>query len=327
MEMAGMEVEEDSSQCRGHSSRIHHISFSSPSNPQILHSCSSDGTIRAWDTRTFTQVSLINAGQAVFSFSFGGPGDNLLAAGCNSQILFWDWRNKKQVACLEESHTQDVTQVQFVPDHQNKLVSASEDGLVCIFDTSGDINDDDHLESVINMETSVNKFGFFGEANQKLWCLTHIETLSIWDWEGPRKEVHFQDARSFASNSWSLDHVDYFADCHYSRENDRLWVIGGTYSGTLGFFPVSYSGMGSIGAPEAVLGGGHTGVVRSILPLSEIHSGTSRNHGIFGWTGGEDGRLCCWSSDQFSGTNHSWISSELVVKSSRTRIKNRHHPY
>lgn len=27
------------------------------------------------------------------------------------QILFWDWRNGKQVACLEESHMEDVTQV------------------------------------------------------------------------------------------------------------------------------------------------------------------------------------------------------------------------
>lgn len=27
------------------------------------------------------------------------------------------------------------------------------------------------------MGTSIGKVGFFGEANQKLWCLTHIETL------------------------------------------------------------------------------------------------------------------------------------------------------
>lgn len=31
-----------------------------------------------------------------------------------AQILFWDWRNKKQVACLEESHMDDVTQVRFL---------------------------------------------------------------------------------------------------------------------------------------------------------------------------------------------------------------------
>lgn len=36
----------------------------------------------------------------------------------------------------------------FVPSDKNKLVSASVDGLICTFDTVGDINDDDHLESV-----------------------------------------------------------------------------------------------------------------------------------------------------------------------------------
>lgn len=36
------------------------------------------------------QVSCISAGpsQEVFSFSFGGAGDNLLAAGCKSQVTF-----------------------------------------------------------------------------------------------------------------------------------------------------------------------------------------------------------------------------------------------
>lgn len=43
-------------ECRGHSSTINHISFSGPGNSHLLHSCSSDGTIRAWDTRTFNQV-------------------------------------------------------------------------------------------------------------------------------------------------------------------------------------------------------------------------------------------------------------------------------
>ena len=39
-------------------------------------------------------------------------------------------------------------QVHFVPGHPNKLLSASVDGLMCLFDTSGEINDDDHLLSV-----------------------------------------------------------------------------------------------------------------------------------------------------------------------------------
>lgn len=42
----------------------------------------------------------------------------------------------------------DCYQVHFVPGHNNKLLSASVDGLMCLFDTSGDINDDDQLDSV-----------------------------------------------------------------------------------------------------------------------------------------------------------------------------------
>ncbi|KAH7847489.1 hypothetical protein Vadar_026740 [Vaccinium darrowii] len=79
--------------------------------------------------------------------------ENCVALGRTAErkIFFWDWRTKKQIACLEESHMDDfsvVIMVQFVPDHQNKLLSASVDGLMCIFDARGSINDDDHLESM-----------------------------------------------------------------------------------------------------------------------------------------------------------------------------------
>lgn len=317
-------------ECRGHSDTVNGISFSGPSSPHVLHSCSSDGTIRAWDTRSFKEVSCISAGpsQEIFSFSFGGSSDSLLSAGCKSQILFWDWRNKKQVACLEDSHVDDVTQVHFVPHHQNKLISASVDGLICIFDTAGDINDDEHMESVINVGTSIGKVGIFGQTFEKLWCLTHIETLSVWDWKEGTNEANFEDARKLASDSWSLDHIDYFVDCHSAEEGEGLWVIGGTNAGTLGYFPVKYKGGAAIGSPEAVLGGGHSDVVRSVLPMSGMAGTTSKTRGIFGWTGGEDGRLCCWLSDDSSATSRSWMSSNLVLKSSRSHHKkNRHQPY
>jgi hypothetical protein len=116
--------------------------------------------------------------------------------------------------------------------------------------------------------------------------------------------------------------IDYLVDCHYSEEAKRLWVIGGTNAGTIGYFPVNYNGVAAIGSPEAVLEGGHAGVVRSVLPMSSMQRG-----GIFGWTGGEDGRLCCWLSDDSPQINRSWISSELIIKSPTTRKKSRHHPY
>ncbi|KAL9272755.1 WD repeat-containing protein [Drosera capensis] len=312
-------------ECRGHTGSINQVGFN---GVDLLCSCGSDGTVRAWDTRSFRQVSLINAGpnQEVFSFSFGGSG-NLLAGGCKSQILFWDWRTMKQIACLEECHVDDVTQVHFFPGDQNKLLSASVDGLMCTFDTTGDINDDEHLESVMNVGTSVGKVGFLGDKKKKLWCLTHIETLSIWDWREGRLEVDFQEARLLASENWSRDHVDYFVDCHSSGDDDNLWVIGGTNAGTIGYFPVSYSGRGLIGPCEAILEGGHSGIVRSVLPASytALHA---KKHGIFGWTGGEDGRLCCWLADNTtSDVSRAWMSSSLVMKSLKSCKNRRHQPY
>ncbi|ERN02221.1 hypothetical protein AMTRI_Chr02g265270 [Amborella trichopoda] len=318
-------------ECTGHSGTISEISFSYPSSSHVLCSSSVDGTLRAWDTRTFNQVSLLRSGpsQELFAFSFGGSSGNLLAAGSNAQILFWDWRIGKLVSCLEESHIDDVTQVLFAPNHQNKLISASVDGLLCTFDTDGQIDDDDNLESVMNLGTSIAKVGFFGETNQKLWCLTHIETLSIWDWELATQEADFQDARSSVSACWNLDQVDYFVDCHYSQADERLWAIGATNGGTLGYFPLNSNGTSRFfGTVDAVLEGGHSGVVRTIMPSSTGLGGSIGGRTIFGWTGGEDGRLCCWLSDEESTeTNRSWVSGSLAIKSPKSYRKRRHHPY
>ncbi|KAJ1282348.1 hypothetical protein BS78_03G044900 [Paspalum vaginatum] len=315
-------------ECKGHEGTIHEISFSAPLSPQVICSCSSDGTVRAWDTRNFNQVSLLRGGmsQEMFSFSFGGSSGNLLAAGSNAQVLLWDWRNSKQVACLEESHMDDVTQVKFTPNQQSKLITAAVDGLICVFDTDGDIDEDNHLLSVMNVETSVAKVGFFGNGYQKLWCLTHIETLSIWNWTDGAREMNMEDARSLATDRWNLDQVDYFVDCHYSQPDDQLWLIGGTTAGTLGYFPVRNDPAAAIGSAEAVLEGGHTGVVRTVYPAARTHQSLGQNKGIFGWTGGEDGRLCCWHSDEIIETNKSWISSSLVSKLQK-KTKSRHQPY
>ncbi|XP_022681209.1 WD repeat-containing protein 89 homolog isoform X2 [Setaria italica] len=300
-------------ECIGHEGTIHEISFSVPSSPQVICSCSSDGTVRAWDTRNFKQISLLrgSASQEMFTFSFGGSSGNLLVAGSNAQVLLWDWRTSKQVACLEESHMDDVTQVKFAPNQQSKLISAAVDGLVCVFDTDGDIDEDNHLLSVMNAETSVAKVGFFGNMYQKLWCLTHIETLSVWDWNDGSRELNMEDARSLATDKWNLDH---------------LWLIGGTSAGTLGYFPLRNDPAGAIGSVEAILEGGHTGVVRTVYPAAGTHESLGQNRGIFGWTGGEDGRLCCWRSDEIAETNKSWISTSLGLKLQK-KTKSRHQPY
>lgn len=94
-------------------------------------------------------------------------------------MICWDRRTNRQVAMLNECHTEAVTQVRFHPNKKEKLVSASVDGLMCVFDTKGDINDDEGMDSVMSVGTSVAKIGFYGKNCERLWCQTHIETLRI----------------------------------------------------------------------------------------------------------------------------------------------------
>ncbi|MCO5597046.1 hypothetical protein L7F22_051120 [Adiantum nelumboides] len=323
--------------CLGHTDTINDVLFPDVKVPQLFCSCSSDGSVRVWDTRMRQQVTLLHSQQSLelFSVSVGGSSSYLFAAGGKAKVLFWDWRTRKELACLEECHTEDVTQVRFHPTRKEKLVSASVDGLMCSFNTLGEINDDEGLDMVMGVGTSVGRIGFFGKSHEAIWCLTHIETLSIWDFEEGSKVADFGDTRSKASANWALPSADYLVYCHYSPGVERLWLIAGNNSGSLGYFPVSYSdnqangsnNTGVLGPASAVLDGGHTGVVRSVWSPSHCKDNPTEPAGLFCWTGGEDGRLCSWSEgDSDANRSHAWASKALVVRRSSHK-KPRNKPY
>ena len=56
------------------------------------------------------------------------------------------------------------------------------------------------------------------------------------------------------------------------------WCMG---SGTLGYFPIDYNSSAAFGSPEAILEGGHAGVVRTVLPVSSIHGTVAQSKDIF----------------------------------------------
>ncbi|GBG62907.1 hypothetical protein CBR_g34279 [Chara braunii] len=97
----------------GHEGTITDLCFPDPGNLHMLASCASDGTVRLWDTRSNQQCLQWTAeGKEEFeSLSFGGTTGNLLVAGANAKVIFWDTRSRKTVACLEECHMEPVTQV------------------------------------------------------------------------------------------------------------------------------------------------------------------------------------------------------------------------
>ncbi|KAF5203245.1 2-hydroxyisoflavanone dehydratase [Thalictrum thalictroides] len=72
---------------------------------------------------------------------------------------------KAEWSADSDTDTSEVAKVHCSPGHCNKLISVSVDGLMCTFDTEGNFNDDDHLESVEELLISSVKFSIFYSNN------------------------------------------------------------------------------------------------------------------------------------------------------------------
>ncbi|KAH7836231.1 hypothetical protein Vadar_033830 [Vaccinium darrowii] len=109
-------------------------------------------------------------------------------------IFIWDWRTKKQIACSEESHMDDVTQV-------------------------------------INVGTSVRKVGFFGESSLKLWHLTRIEILRSQHMSIMFKEECLPELseRPFTSNWWDKQWHLGLLPCELKRKRSN-WISRSCWS-------------------------------------------------------------------------------------------------
>eukprot|EP00798_Chlamydomonas_sp_ICE-L_P018394 gene18394-24866_t len=304
-----------SGELRGHQDKINDMKFLSPTEqPTILHSCSSDGTVRGWDMRSSQQVEEFKCQQELFSFS---ALDNVVAGGGQGEVLFWDRRNSSVgLASLADTHMDDVTQVKFHAASRH-VISASQDGLIAVHDTTRSLsNDDDSFVAALNLDTSVEELDTYGPLGERLWVRTGTESLHLWDWQRaivdakqgghaafaswPEARVTAAQAAGASSQASLFEEVDYLIGCHYDPSG-RLLMVAGTLAGNIGFFPLtetcseadtSMMTGASMGAPIMTLTGAHTDIVRSVQCWGDSLPG-----GICGISGGEDSQVCLWSTD------------------------------
>ena len=38
------------------------------------------------------------------------------------------------------------------------------------------------MQAALNIDNSVSRIGLYGTHSEKLWCLSHTETLHLWEW-------------------------------------------------------------------------------------------------------------------------------------------------
>jgi len=304
----------------GHTGTITSAQCSLEDEPHLLQTTSADGTVREWDLRTGQVARVFTAGnQEIACCTTSG---SLLAAGARDDILFWDRGTGKHISSFTDTHFQDVTQVKFHPVMRSAFISGSEDGLVAVFDTSGGLDEDEGFRAALNIDTAVAKLGFYGAGKgDKLWCCSGTETLHLWEWaaacddelqggNGPLGQS--LDARtkllglnvgtcgdgaaggSKGQEEQVTNAADYLIQCEYDSNTDELAVIAGNNTGFAALFPVVQPPNGATDVTldfrpaGAALEGGHTDIVRSLVWLN----GT----GPLWVSGGEDARVCVWSS-------------------------------
>ncbi|GMF09752.1 unnamed protein product [Phytophthora lilii] len=273
-----------------HNSSIHEV-WTSPTSPFQLASCSSDECVKLWDTRAALPAMVVPVGAEVWSLSVG-CGETLLAAGTDERALFYDVRTGRKLGEYGESHVDAITKVRFHPTHPAFVVTASEDGVVCFFDCRIP-DEDDALESILNVESAVSNIGFFGPQRENIFCLTGTETLDLWNLWTAERLHHYATIRDDC-NCNGLP-TDYLIDCVYDDNSNELFLMAGNHDGDMNAVNIG-TDAASAGKLQhaAALKGGHKACVRCLYYDPE-------NATLY--SGGEDTRLCKWTVPGTAGAS------------------------
>jgi len=111
-----------------------------PFHDRVFSSVGDDGLLVIWDTRVGKGVRAVDLhnGEAN-SISLSSHNETLLAVGLsNGMVSLLDLRNLEFPTSLIKGHSNSVRQVCFSPLRKELLASCADDGIICIWNLSGD---------------------------------------------------------------------------------------------------------------------------------------------------------------------------------------------
>lgn len=122
----------------GHTSSVEDLGWS-PSEATVFSSCSADGTVRIWDTRSRKRVSALSYTAAqcdVNVLSWNANVAYLLATGADDgRLSVWDLRSLKSVASLDW-HRAPITSLEWHPHDESVLAASGADDQTTLWDLS-----------------------------------------------------------------------------------------------------------------------------------------------------------------------------------------------
>jgi WD40 repeat protein len=183
--------------------------------------------VKKWDMKSGKNIFQGDFDNEIYSIDLCFD-DSLLAVGNGHDLYFYDLRqvssnlkNTKTLGQLNELHTDFITQINHIPNRPNLIVTAAEDGLLCIHDLLIS-NEDACTKYTLNIECPIRHFGFFGEDYDGIYVISAVETLSCWHYSSMQRLCHYSTIREDF-------HQDYLLNCLYHQ--DHLYLITGSYNG------------------------------------------------------------------------------------------------
>lgn len=345
----------------------------------VLAATANDGSLTLYDIRQRQQQTTTSAGagdttvatmewknmlrpdEEALTLSMGFDGNIAAVGSSKGKIHFFDVRSNQGIlGSYTQAHTDEVTRVRFQSSTTgvgggsggatytttSTLVSASEDGLACVFDTSQP-TEESAVTNILPVQAPIREVGFFGPSMDGIYCLTGSESMQLYHKDESmcrkdfglefRNHLNQQLAHNNNANNNSLQAatmgnrapftlapMKYLVDCHWDVAQQELLLLTGSASGDAALFQVGNQGV----TPRHYLHGGHRGVIRA-WQHSSSNSSSGHNNGTF-LTVGEDARMCEWSRTPSAAGGANGISQEacsmmvgssppIVVPSSRKR--------
>ena len=299
----------------------------SPSSPALI-ALSVDNTVQIWDIRVsslsnksvsslllppwkppkgYSDAAFLAAGQTAFGTDWGAGGDLIAIAAADSNVYLWDPRRGEVPAYVYADAHSDVDPVlhaRFVPGSESLLVTAGDDGVICLFDGSNGWDEDDALMAMLSQGDAIADIGFFGPSSEYLWLATGGQGLALWSLEEAESLVSVKDARGALSDAAGGRPVDVLVGAYYEPVQERLYVLAGDNSGSSFLTHVNIDSLDIVHS----LDGGHCDRIRAL-------SYAPATSNLF--TIGEDGLIVAWGSTPLVNHTPNILSSSSSTSTSR----------
>jgi WD repeat-containing protein 89 len=325
----------------------------------VLATSNNDGSLMLYDIRQQQQQQqhpalqmkgMMRPEEEALTLSIGFDGNIAAVGSSRGRIHFFDLRSNQGIlGSYAQAHTDEVTRVRFqgsgsggTQSTTSILVSGSEDGLACIFDTSQP-TEESAITNILSVQAPIRELGFFGPTSDAIYCLTGSESMQLYhkDESNCRKDFGIQFRDEYLNQQLLMVHqhrqsptlilqstmspMEYLVDCHWDATRQELLLLAGSAKGDAALFQIGDDGV----TPRHYLHGGHRGVIRAWHTNNNNNDDLLLSSSLSSFlTVGEDARMCEWSlssmmdlasvSNNNNNNNHESMS-EIIMPNTTSR--------